>query len=86
MKHSASPEFWAEYHLLPKEIRELADECYQRLKANAGHPSLRLKRVRGYWSVRVGLRYRALGISVEPDTIVWFWIGTHAAYDRLVRR
>ena len=85
MKHSASPEFWAEYHQLPVETRKLADESYQRLKSNPGHPSLHLKRVRGYWSVRVGLHYRALGVSAEPETIVWFWIGTHAAYDRLVR-
>ena len=34
-------------------------------------------------SVRVGLHYRALGIAVA-DGASWFWIGTHAAYDRLV--
>jgi hypothetical protein len=34
--------------------------------------------------VRVGLGYRALGVR-EADTMVWFWIGSHAEYDRLVR-
>jgi hypothetical protein len=34
--------------------------------------------------VRVGLGYRALGVR-ESDTMVWFWIGSHAEYDRLVR-
>ena len=85
MKHAASPEFWAAYRRLPAEVRKLADDCYQRLKANPRHPALRLKPVRTYWSVRIGLHYRALGVSAEPDTIVWFWIGTHADYDRLLR-
>jgi hypothetical protein len=36
-----------------------------------------------YHSVRVGLYYRALGIAVE-NGVSWFWIGTHAEYDRIV--
>ncbi|MFA7370228.1 MAG: hypothetical protein WC334_11335 [Kiritimatiellales bacterium] len=35
------------------------------------------------WSVRVGRRYRALAVQ-EEDTLIWFWIGTHAEYDRLI--
>jgi hypothetical protein len=34
--------------------------------------------------VRVGLRYRALGVEVD-DGIVWFWIGSHSDYDRLLK-
>jgi hypothetical protein len=33
--------------------------------------------------VRVGLGYRAIGI-LEHDEVTWFWIGSHAAYDRLL--
>jgi len=36
-----------------------------------------------YWSVRVGLDYRVLGVEVE-NGISWFWIGTHAEYDQLL--
>ena len=36
-------------------------------------------------SVRVGRRYRALGYQ-ENDEVSWFWIGSHADYDRLVDR
>jgi hypothetical protein len=32
----------------------------------------------------VGLGYRALAI-VEDDVAVWFWIGTHAEYEQLLR-
>ena len=37
----------------------------------------------GLWSVRVGERYRAIGTDVD-DEIMWFWIGTHADYDKIV--
>jgi hypothetical protein len=36
------------------------------------------------YATRVGLGQRALGI-VDGDVIVWFWIGTHAEHDRLLR-
>jgi hypothetical protein len=32
--------------------------------------------------VRVGLHYRALGVEIK-DGVLWFWIGTHADYDRM---
>jgi len=37
-----------------------------------------------YWSARVGLDYRALATPVD-DGFLWFWIGTHGEYDRLIR-
>lgn len=46
-------------------------------------PSLQLKRVGRFWSCRVGLHHRTLGIDVEGG-ILWFWIGDHTEYDRLV--
>jgi hypothetical protein len=33
--------------------------------------------------MRVGLHYRALGLPSEAG-VHWFWIGSHADYDRLV--
>jgi hypothetical protein len=34
-------------------------------------------------AVRVGLCYRALAVETE-DGYLWFWIGSHADYDRLI--
>lgn len=48
-------------------------------------PSLHFKKVGRFWSARVGLRYRALAVAAEGD-LVWFWIGSHADYDRLTGR
>jgi len=36
------------------------------------------------YSVRVTIAYRAVGL-LENDNIAWFWIGSHADYDRLLR-
>ncbi|HEY7390807.1 MAG TPA: hypothetical protein VH640_19990 [Bryobacteraceae bacterium] len=35
------------------------------------------------YSARIGLDYRALAV-MRKDRIVWYWIGNHADYDRLV--
>jgi hypothetical protein len=54
------------------------------LKADPTHPSLHFKKIgKKYWSVRAGLDYRALGVEAESG-ISWFWIGTHAEYDKLI--
>jgi hypothetical protein len=84
MKHFASPAFWEAYQRLPEQVRALADKNYALLKENPQHPSLKLKKVGRFWSVRVGLRYRALAVDVD-DGLLWFWIGTHTDYDALIR-
>ena len=47
------------------------------------HPSLHLKKVGSYWSVRIGLGHRALALEHKGD-LIWFWIGDHGEYDRLL--
>ncbi len=83
MKHLASPSFWELLDKLPGSVRVLANKNFQLLKTDPKHPSLHLKKAGKYWSVRVGIKYRALGVDVE-DGILWFWIGTHSEYDRLM--
>lgn len=83
MKHLASPRFWDCYERLPEAVRELADHCFDLLKANPRHPSLHFKKTGKYRSVRVGLHYRALGVEVS-ESVLWFWIGTHSDYDKLL--
>ena len=63
----------------------MADRCYAQLKANPNHPSLNLKKIGTLWSARVGLHYRALAVESGEDR-AWFWIGSHADYDRLLGR
>lgn len=84
MRYRATPDFWYYYRQLPSEIQALADRCYALLKQDSWHPSLRFKKVGQFWSVRIGIHYRALAVE-ENNDIAWFWIGTHAEYDRLLR-
>jgi hypothetical protein len=84
MKHFASPDFWVHYRLLPENIQDVADKNFTLLKENSKHPSLRLKKVGPYWSVRVGISYRALG-KERSEGIIWMWIGSHAEYDQLIK-
>lgn len=81
--HHATRRFWECYQALPENIRETADKNYALLRENPGHPSLHFKKVGRFWSVRVGSSYRALGVEAH-DGIVWFWIGSHGEYERLI--
>lgn len=63
----------------------MADKSFALLKQSPKHPSLHFKRIHGdLWSARVGRNYRALAIE-DSDRFQWFWIGTHAEYNRLIR-
>jgi len=82
--HHAAPAFWDRYHALPASIQPLADKAFALLKSDPRHPALHLKKVGAFWSARVGQHHRALGVQI-PEGVLWFWIGTHAEYDTLVR-
>jgi hypothetical protein len=85
VSHRAARKFWLLFAELPAEIQQLARANFLLLKTNSQHPSLHLKRVGRYWSVRVGASYRAVGVN-SPDGIVWFWIGPHEEYERIINR
>jgi hypothetical protein len=70
---------------LPRDIRQLADRSFRLLKDNPTHPSLHFKKAGRFWSARVGLHYRAMAVEADTD-LVWFWIGSHAEYDKLLGR
>ncbi len=84
MKHLAGPSFWECYNRLPQQIRDQADKNFSLLKDDPRHPSLHIKKAGNYWSVRVGKRHRALAVEVD-EGLLWFWIGTHAEYDKLLK-
>jgi len=83
VRHRAAPSFWEAYHALEPDVRKLADKSFEVLKKDPQHPSLRLKKTGRFWSARVGLHHRALSVEI-PGGLLWFWIGDHDRYDRLV--
>jgi hypothetical protein len=83
MAHFADAEFWKAYDALPPDVRQRADKAYELLKQNPRHPSLHFKKVGDRWSARVDHNHRALAFEVEGG-MYWYWIGTHAEYDRRI--
>jgi len=81
-------DFLACFAALPDPIKAQARKAYRLWRQNPSHPSLRFKRVHPrepIYSARVGIGWRVLGL-VEDNTISWFWIGSHAEYDKLIKR
>lgn len=71
---------------LPAHVRQQAREAYRLFLQNPAHPGLRFKQVHAdppIYSARVGISYRAVGV-LDRDTVVWYWIGSHADYDKLL--
>lgn len=86
MRSFLTDDFREHYRHLPQEIKRAARKNYRLWKANPSHPSLQFKQihaVEALYSVRVGRGWRALGLR-EGDAIYWFWIGSHADYDKLI--
>lgn len=74
------------FSALPAHVQRQAREAYRLFRQDQHHPGLRFKLVRSdppLYSARVGIGYRAVGVR-DGDTIVWYWIGSHADYDRFL--
>jgi hypothetical protein len=86
MRSHRARRFREAFKHLPREIQGKARKAFNLWKADPYHPSLQFKQVHpneAVVSVRIALKWRALGIR-EGDTVVWFWIGTHSEYERLI--
>jgi len=79
----ASSEFWTLYAKLSAAAQRAADKQFARFSQDPGHPSLHLKQVGEFWSVRVTVDCRALALR-EKNVFYWFWIGGHDEYERLI--
>jgi hypothetical protein len=80
--------FRRDFAALPQRIQKQARAAYRRFKSNPQSPGLEFKKLPPFddiWSVRVTDDYRAVG-QRQGDTIIWFFIGTHAEYDRLLSK
>ena len=88
MNSYLTEDFLACFRQLPEDVKEKARRNYRFWRQNPNHPSLQFKKVHTrepIYSVRVGIGWRVLGLRGD-ETIYWFWIGTHAEYERLLRQ
>ncbi len=87
MKSHITGKFRKSFEKLPTDVQKQAREAYRLFLKNPRHPSLRFKPIhptRPIYSARININYRAVGIQ-EGDNIIWFWIGSHAKYEQLIR-
>jgi hypothetical protein len=88
VKSTATRAFWKCFEDLPPTVQRAARDAYAQWSTDPWHPGLNFKRVHlrlPIWSVRIGLHWRALGKRAD-DQVTWFWIGSHADYDRLISK
>jgi hypothetical protein len=71
---------------LPEQVQQQTRGAYRQFKEDPSHPSLRFKKVHPdlpIYSARISQNYRAVG-QLDGDTVIWFWVGSHADYDKLL--
>ncbi|HYE63279.1 MAG TPA: hypothetical protein VD997_14890 [Phycisphaerales bacterium] len=86
MESRTTAAFRKRYGQLPREVRAKAKAAYRQFISNPQHPGLFFKKLPPHediWSVRIDRDYRAIG-RWRSDTVVWFFIGSHAEYDQLI--
>lgn len=94
-RNQTTREFREQYAKLPAQIRKLVKGACVFFNENENHPSLRLHRLDDTstgqhrpdsFSVSITMKYRAIFVKVDGEVNVWYWIGTHAEYDRYAGR
>lgn len=83
-----TPDYVRLFRALPAHVQRAARKSYRLWCMNPEHPGLMFKRVSRnlpIYSVRVGIGWRALGVR-DGEAMVWFWIGSHAEYERQIAR
>jgi hypothetical protein len=73
---------------LPQDVRKQAAAAYRRFQTDPNHPGLQFKKVhpnQPIYSARINDDYRVVG-QMRANGIVWFWIGKHEEYERLLKQ
>ena len=87
MKSHTTAAFRKRFAALPSSLRDRARIAYRLFSIDPHHSSLHFKRVHAtepVYSARVGRSYRVVGLIEEDGVIVWFWIGPHEQYEKLL--
>jgi len=87
LKSLTRPSFWRAYDELPNETQHDIANAYSMWSINPRSAAVQFKQVGTsqppLYSLRVTLKYRALGV-VEDDVITWLWVGKHTDADQLL--
>ena len=87
MRSRTTGRFRAAFAGLSARVQKQARKAHRLFLEQPHHPSLHFKRVHSekpIYSVRISIDYRALGVR-ERNTMIWFWIGSHSDYEKIIR-
>ena len=93
-KNRTTHQFREQYARLPEQIRQATRASCILFDKDPRHPSLRLhdlednkrgQHVPDSTSVSVTMQYRAIYVT-KDDQNRWYWIGTHADFDKFTGR
>ena len=88
MNSRTTREFRRALAKLPENVRRQAARAYKLFRDDPNHPGLHFKRVHPtlpIYSARINDDFRVVG-QIRSNGIVWFWIGKHEDYDRLLKK
>ena len=92
-RNRTSRNFREQYAALPEAIQAAIREACKLFDRDPSHPSLRhhalvdkkaSKHAPGSFSVSPTMQYRAI-YTKQGDINLWYWVGTHAAYNKYTR-
>jgi hypothetical protein len=86
MTSRTTERFRKSFSKLPANVQDQANRAFALWRRDVNHPSLQFKRIHvtdPIYAVRIGIHWRALAV-VRDDRAVWFWIGHHSEYDKLI--
>lgn len=86
MRSRTTAHFRKQLARIPTNVQEQAKRTYRVWRTDPYRNGLEYGRVhpsRPYYSVRIGLHWRAVAL-VENGLATWIWIGSHSDYDKLL--
>ena len=86
MTSHTTTSFKKSFAKLPDNIKQKAKSVYRIWIKDPHNKVLQFKKIhktKPIYSVRIDINYRVLGI-ISGNTIVWFWIGSHSDYDKII--
>lgn len=90
-RNKSTREFRELYARLPARIREATRDACILFHREPSHPSLQLHTLKPTKkgqhqaeskAVYINMQYRAIFVEAPDGTNTWYWIGSHADYDR----
>jgi hypothetical protein len=82
LKHFTTIRFWHCYQQLPATVRGLADKNFLLLQQIPSTRRCNSKRSEKFGPPESIRHYRAIAAETD-EGFIWFWIGSHANYDKL---